>query len=136
MPGHEWAAVAALIAGIVAFFTVVGFWMNLSDRITKADGKAESALQEAAEAKNEYGDLSEKIDEMNRDIDERIERARRDDGEGLAAIRQHVTELAMFMRDNFVRNAEFTAAMTKIEAGQLRLETKLDRVSEQMRTHT
>jgi len=123
-------AIGTLIGSILAFIT---FWMRLTDRITIADQKAESAQQEAAEAKNDMENIRELLDEMRRDHHEQIEKLRREDGDSLNAIRQHVTEMGFFMRDNFVRNDVFVAAMIKIEAGQLRTESKLDRLSEQIR---
>lgn len=44
------AALAALAAAAIA---ALGFWMRLSDRITKASQVGENALQEAAEVKEE-----------------------------------------------------------------------------------
>jgi len=121
---------AATIIGTI--LTFLAFWTRFTDKIAIADKKSDDALQEAAEAKNDFRDFRESLDEMNRDIDERIERMHRDDGESLSAIRRKVTEVELFMRDNFVRNVEFSAAMNKIEAGQIRTETKLDRLGEQM----
>lgn len=126
-------AIGSIMAALAAGTTVLAFWMRFSDRITKAEARADSALQEAAEAKNENENLREAMAALSRDHGDIIENARREQGESLSAIRQHVTELAMFVRDNFVRTAEFSGAMTEIKAGQLRLETKLDRMSEHMR---
>jgi molecular chaperone GrpE (heat shock protein) len=113
--------------------TFIAFWTKLSDRITIADQKAEGAQQEAAEAKNDLANFRDALDHMTRDFHEQMNRMQRDDGEGLAAIRQKITEVELFMRDNFVRNVEFTSAMTEIKAGQLRTESKLDRLFGQMR---
>jgi hypothetical protein len=123
-------SVGTLIGSIITFIT---FWTRFSDRITIADQKAGIAQQEAAEAKNDLANFREALDEMTRDLNDRMEQMRREDGDSLNAIRQHVTEVGFYMRDNFVRNDVFAAAMIKIEAGQLRAETKLDRLSEQMR---
>jgi soluble cytochrome b562 len=134
------SSLVAIGTSIAAFLSVLTFWMKLSDRITKADAKADDAQQDAAEAKNDCANvrndcanMREELLEMIRAMDDRLDRAARSNGENTAAIRQHVTDLAMFMRDNFVRTAEFTVAMGEIKAGQLRLETKFDRLSEQMR---
>ena len=123
-------AVGTLIGSVITF---IKFWTGLTEKITEARNRAEIAQQEAAEAKNDLTNFREAFEEMTRDLHDRIEQMRREDGDSLNAIRQHVTEVAFFMRDNFVRNDVFAAAMTKIEAGQLRSETKLDRLSEQIR---
>lgn len=121
------AGLASMVGAITAVLT---FWVNLSSRIARADGKAENALQEAAEAKNDTDNLREAVAEMTRDHGDHSERMRREQGESLTAIRQHVTELAMFVRDNFVRNTDFSTAMKEIRDGQRRLEEKLDRTIE------
>jgi len=123
-------SVVTLIGGVITF---IKFWTGLTEKITDAKNRAETAQQEAAEAKNDLANFREALDDMTRDLHAQINQLRREDGDSLAAIRQHVTEVAFFMRDNFVRNDVFAAAMTKIEAGQLRSETKLDRLSEQIR---
>ena len=129
------AASAAAASFIVATTTVLTFWINLSNRITLAESRAENALQEAAESKNDADNLREAMGELTRDHGDTLDRARREQGESLVAIRQHVTELAMFVRDNFVRNVEFTAAMKDIREGQRRLEEKLDRAFDHPRGH-
>ncbi len=123
-------SVGSVIGTVIA---LLAFWSKFSDRITVAGNKADNALQEAAEARNDFQNLREAFDEMSRSTHEQIERMGRQDGDSLNAIRQKVTEVELFMRDNFVRNADFAAAMTKIEASQLRMDTKLDRISEQTR---
>lgn len=129
------AAGAAAASFVVASTAVLTFWINLSTRITNAEGEAANALQEAAEAKNDNKSLRDVVTDLTRDHGDTIERARREQGESLTAIRQHVTELAMFVRDNFVRTAEFTSAMKDIRDGQRRLEEKLDRAIEHPRGH-
>ena len=135
-------AIGSVMAALAAGVTVVSFWMRFSDRITvadakavAADAKAASAMQEAAEAKNDADNLRDAMADLTRDHGDTIDRTRREQGESLTAIRQHVTELAMFVRDNFVRNAEFTSAMKDIRDGQKRLEDKLDRAIEHPRGH-
>lgn len=126
-------SIGALLAATAAGTSVLRFWSTYSDRITRADSKADSAQQEAAEAKNDVSNLRETITAMGREIDDVIERRAREQGDGLNAIRQHVTDLAFFVRDNFVRQPEFIAAMKKIEDGQARMETKLDEMRKEMR---
>lgn len=69
---QEWAPTFALLAALAAFFTVIGFWTRWSDRISKAESKADAAetraqdaLQEAAEAKNEIAALNEALDALS-----------------------------------------------------------------------
>lgn len=122
-------SIGSVAGSVIALLT---FWTRFSDRITRAQDTADDAIQDAAEAKNENENLRQTITQMIRNLEEHIDRSRRDEGESMLALRQHVTDLAMFVRDNFVRNIEFSSAMGEIKAGQLRLETKLDRVGEQM----
>lgn len=119
-------AIGSVIAALASGTTVLGFWMRFSDRITIADTKADNAQQDAAEAKNENDNLRETISAMSREIDELIERRGREQGEGLIAIRQHVTDLAFFVRDNFVKQSDFASAMKDIKESQSRVEGKLD----------
>ena len=67
MAAHEIAVIAAFLAATAAFFTVIGFWTRLSDRITKANSSAEVALQEAVESKQ---DLDALRTETKRDTSE------------------------------------------------------------------
>jgi uncharacterized coiled-coil DUF342 family protein len=119
---------------------VLSFWMRLSDRITKAhakaeaaDAKADDALQDAAEAKNESINLREEISDMVRALEEKIERSGHDFGESLQAIRQNSNEIALYVRDNFARRDEVKDAIDEIKESQLRLETKFDKINDRMR---
>lgn len=120
------AAYAALAASIGTMIAVIRFWMGLSDRITKADNTANDALQEAAEAKNDFRQLSDKIDELALNLNDRMDRRSREDGDGLNAIRQKITEVELFMRDHFVRAPEFTATMSEIKSELIRIREKLE----------
>jgi molecular chaperone DnaK (HSP70) len=126
MAPEDSSLLVSVSSAIGTGIAILSFWMRLSDRIIKADAKADSALQNAIEAKNDSEAMREEFAEMIRTFEERLDRYRRDEGEGLAAIRQHVTELALFLRDNFVRRADFTAAMSDIKTGQRDVESKLD----------
>lgn len=119
------------IGTIIAFLT---FWTKFTDRITKVESKADTALQEAAEAKNENRNLREAFDEMTRDLHDQLERMRREAGESGAAIRQHVTEVAFFGRDNYALKDDIAAATIKSDAWQLRMDTKLDGLTKDMNT--
>lgn len=119
-------------AAIVSALTVIAFWTRLSDRITKADGKADVALQEAAESKNENDSLREAIGEVRRDMDTLIDKRSREYGEGLAALRQHITDVAFFGRDNFVRKEDFKDAIQQMKEGQERIEEKIDDVRDRL----
>jgi len=132
MPSTEIVAIAAVFGAVASLCAVLAFWTTFSDRITRADGKAENAMQEAAEAKNDSANLREDLTKMNRDLDAVIERRGREHGEGLIALRQHVTDLAFFVRDNFVKQGDFAAAMKDIKDSQSRMEKKIDEVRERL----
>lgn len=55
------ALIGAIAAAVGAGCTFLGFWMRFSDRITKANGSAEMALQVAAEAEEAVKDANERI---------------------------------------------------------------------------
>lgn len=57
----EPAIIGAISGAVVAGISVVVFWMNLSDRITKANSSAESALQVAAESEEAMKAANERI---------------------------------------------------------------------------
>lgn len=47
----DWPVLAAIASGTVAIIAVIGFWINLSDRITKAQTAADAAREEAKAAR-------------------------------------------------------------------------------------
>lgn len=117
---------------VVAVLAVLTFWSKFSDRITKADSKASLALQEAAEAKNDYDNLRETMGDMSRELAEASDKRSREYGEGLAALRQHITDVAFFGRDNFVRKEDFNQALKEMKAGQESIEKKIDDVRDRL----
>jgi hypothetical protein len=128
-------SVGSAIGTLIAVLT---FWTKLTDRIAKAkdvaekaQGIAENALQEAVEANQEFRNMRGSFEEMARDLRDEIELSRRETGESNAAIRQHVTEIAFFMRDNFVPYREFSSDMTEVKGALVELNKKLDRLTEQ-----
>ena len=57
----EPAVVGAIAGAVVASLAVLGFWMNLSDRISKAHSAAEAALQVAAESEEAVKECHERV---------------------------------------------------------------------------
>lgn len=125
-------SIGSIIASLAAGISVLKFWTKFTDRITRAEAAATDALQDAAEAKNENANLRDTIADMSREVDELIDKRSREQGEGLVAIRQHVTDLAFFVRDNFVKQSEFASAMKDIKDSQSRMEKKIDEVRERL----
>jgi hypothetical protein len=111
--------IGSVLAALASAAAFIRFWTGFSDRIARAETKADNAPQEAAEAKNENDNLREALNDL-------VERRSREHGDGLSAIRQHVTDLAFFVRDNFVKKEDFTAAMNELKASQARVEGKID----------
>lgn len=81
--------------------------------------------------------LDKKIEGLDRKIDDERDANRREHGEVVIAIRQKVTDDAMFVRDNFVRKETFGPVLARlegdvktvgdrIEARLLRMEAKID----------
>ena len=78
------------------------------------------------------------ITSQREDIDEQFLQVRREWGETVSAIRQKVTDVELYVRDNYVRKDVFDSAMTslgkhveqvgdRIEARLLRIENKMDK---------
>lgn len=74
--------------------------------------------------------LSEKIDASGREIDERIDQQSRQFGETVSALRQKITDVELYVRDNYVRRESFYKVVddlgVRIEKRIDKLERKLD----------
>ncbi len=81
--------------------------------------------------------IDEKIEGLDRKIEEEMDSNRREHGEVVAAIRQKVSDDALYVRDHFLRKETFGPVMTRvendiknvgdrIEARLLRMEAKID----------
>jgi len=57
----EPAVIGAISGGVIAVIAFIGFWMTISDRITKADAAAKSALQVAAESEEAVKDCNARV---------------------------------------------------------------------------
>ncbi len=131
--------VAIVGSAIGTVITMLTFWTRLTDRIAKAkevaeraEAKADVAQQEAAEAKNDSDNVRELLDQMIRDLHDRIERIAHDTGETVAALRQHSTQIELYMRDNFVREPAFASARKEIKDSQASMEKKLDDIRDRL----
>lgn len=113
MDGNTLVVVAAFIVNLIVC-TVHATW---------ALARIESALRK---------DIQTSRDET----DGRIDRQSREFGETAAAIRQKVTEVELYIRDNFVRKPSFEAVMGRIEADLKELGkdfvARLDRMEEKI----
>lgn len=131
-------AIAALITSIIGWITsglvLSDRKVRTAERITKAQTTADSAMQEAAEAQNDVAKLREAYDEMTRDLHDELVRMSRENGETGAAIRQHVTDVAIWGRDNFARKDDIAAAMTEMKSVQLAAITEIKSVQKDMNT--
>lgn len=70
-------------------------------------------------------DLLAAIDMSGKEIDERIDAQSRQFGETVAALRQKITDVELYVRDNFVRRDSF---YTNIQELAKRIETRIDRL--------
>lgn len=132
MDVRDYAIIGALASGVSALVGLLKFWTEHADRLTKVEGVAVNALQEAAEAKNDHDNLREKVDELSRDHSDLIDRRSREIGDGLSAIRQKITDVELWNRDHFVKQTDFTAAMNELKAGQARVEQRLEEVRDRL----
>lgn len=134
---RDYAIVGALAASISSFVGLLKFWTGYSDRVTEAKGIAVNALQEAAEAKNDHDALREKVDELTRTHGDLIDRRSREIGDSLAAIRQKITDVELWNRDNFVKRDDFALAMKELKDSNMRLEKLVADVRDRLpRRHT
>ncbi len=119
----------------MAAVAVAGFFVNLLVLVvggTLKFASIENSLQKSFTAA---------LTAHRREIDIEVEQVRRDVGETVSAIRQKITEIELYTRDNFVRRESFyevtkglaDAVKTigdKLENRMERLDGKLDRLAE------
>lgn len=129
-------SIGTVIGTVIAMLT---FWTRLTDRIAKAkeiaeraEARADTAQQEAAEAKNETRSMRELIEGLTRDLHDGMVRIGRETGESNAALRQHITESLFFVRDNFARRDEVAADIAEIKESQKNMEEKLDDIRDRL----
>lgn len=79
----------------------------------------------------ESKELSEKIDaaklEMDRRIDSETDNSLKQFGETMTAVRQKITDMELWNRDNFVNSRTFETIVGDIRDAWRRLEDKIDR---------
>jgi hypothetical protein len=122
-----------VVAVIVSIGTFIKFWTTFSDRITENKSLAEAAMKESTEAKEENRKLRGIYDALILELHDQFDRSRREVGESNAAIRQHITEQAFFVRDSFARKDELASALKDIKDVQSRMDDKLDGIANQIR---
>ncbi len=69
--------------------------------------------------------LREAIDASGREIDERIDAQARQFGETALALRQKITDVELYVRDNYVRRESFYSNIQELAK---RIETRIDRL--------
>jgi hypothetical protein len=84
--------------------------------------------------------LSIAIAAVKTDLEERLDKAAREHGEALAALRQKIHEVEMWTRDTFVRRDSFLAVVNEVKAGfselGKRIEARLERMEEKIDSKT
>ncbi len=70
-------------------------------------------------------DLLAAIDASGREIDERIDAQARQFGETALALRQKITDVELYVRDNYVRRESFYSNIQELAK---RIETRIDRL--------
>ena len=131
------AGTLGAIAGIlVAAITILGFGMRHSDRITKANSTAESALQTAAECDELHKETDQRIGRIEHDFVENMDRIRREFGETVSAMQTKIHEFETWSRDEFMRKQSFEAIIVRSEKAQEvrdeRLERRLERIEKKL----
>jgi methyl-accepting chemotaxis protein len=136
-----WSALGALIV-------VIGFWTKfVTDRISgakeaaitaaaeakavaqKADAKADAALHETAEVKQEFRQMRETFEAVVREVHDDLEKARRESGENVAAIREHVRLIELHTRDHFAPKEDVADDINEIKTSVKELNGKFDQLT-------
>jgi len=132
----EPAFIGAVAGLVVAGLAVLGFWINWSERVTKAQGTSENALQVAAEADESCKEAHQRIDSFERIMAETSDRARREFGETIAAMQHKIHTFETWSRDEFVRKQSLEMMLARNEKAQEirdeRLEKRLDRIEKKI----
>lgn len=76
--------------------------------------------------------LHDAIAEGRKETDDRIDRQGRDVGETIAAIREKVREVELFIRDTYMRRDSFYQVQTSMEASMKALGEQIDKRLERM----
>jgi hypothetical protein len=84
--------------------------------------------------------LSIAITAVKTDLEERQDKAAREHGEALSALRQKIHEVEMWARDTFVRRDSFLAVVNEVKSGfndlGKRIEQRLERMEEKIDSKT
>ena len=117
------AVLAIVVSALALVFNIglsiySGGW-NLSNKIADMEAR-----------------LRNDIIEAKTELETRQDTSTRENGEGLAAIRQKVHEVEMWIRDTFVRRDSFLQVIAEVKTGfndlGTRLEKRLDRMEEKI----
>lgn len=111
-------------------------WVGLGTLIISVIGIIATVVWRASSIKT---DLLVELQKNRLDIDEQFAVLRREVGETITAIRSKVTEVELYIRDNYVTKATFNVVLDRIlaelkqisekmENNKLRLETKIEEI--------
>ena len=113
MGATQWIAFAALAVNCVA--AIIGLTWGI------------------AKIRNEVKDeLKDDIDALLKAIAEAELTMERRSGEGLAAIREKVTQVEFFIRDNYVREKDFDSMISMLNSRFDRLQDGMDKLNEKL----
>lgn len=110
-PGDIIELVALLGAGLGVVWSV-----RYEVRIMKHDIQGVAQRQEALESQ---------IRNLDNSMVNQFDRVERELGETIAAMREKVTQVELYMRDNFVRKETFHITLAELKGSILRIEDKM-----------
>lgn len=135
----EPAEIMVGVALTTLLITVTTQWVRYEKKLGKCELEGINALQEAAEVKELLKELTHDFVEHKLEAADAIDRAGRDNGDGLAAMRTKVHELETWSRDQFVRIKDFddmTHRMEKLQEQMIeRVERRLERIEKKLDHH-
>lgn len=120
-------ALSVIGLGVVIILAIAGAVWKVAQIVTAIRGEIEQHRK----------DTDAKLVERDRGWEATADRMQREVGETFTAIRQKITEVELFSRDNFVRVGSFKEAMSamsdnirilgdRVETRLIRMETKID----------
>src|ERR1700729_911640 len=140
--GPNWAEIAAVIVATAAALGTLGSRILYSILGEKINAKSEELHRKIDAQRTELHtkvdaqrvELLQALSEGQAEMSREILEEGRNFGESLAAIRTHIGQVELYIRDNFVRRDEFQTAMVQLSRSLDSMRTGLDDKLERIRT--
>lgn len=117
--------VSIAIAFAAVFFSFCSALVGATWALSRSGNKLYKRVDKKLEA--DKVELAERLDAIDAKFSIDIKAAERNFGETVTAIRQKVSEVELWGRDNYVTKSTFNLVISEIKDSWLRLEEKIDR---------